>query len=541
MSAASLVIGSLFGFLLLVESSPQEPTPDRMRMILAHDNTSFPLTGKHKFVDCGSCHIRGVIGGTPETCEACHWDRRQDDPNRLQLGTQCADCHTTASWARILPGAWDHRAQTGFALEGSHASLSCEDCHTARNFSSATAECVQCHRDDFISARAPDHQAAAFPETCEVCHLNQVRWQGARFDHDRAFALRGAHQSAECGACHRDGVFAGTPSSCFDCHRADYERATNPNHLQAGFPTDCASCHGASATSWETATFDHARVFPLKGMHQTVQCSACHPGGNFTATSSECVDCHRGDYERTSQPNHLAAGFSTSCVGCHGDSATSWSGAAFEHDRFFPLNGRHRTVDCTACHVGGRFAGTPSACIDCHRADYDSATSPNHRQAGFSTDCTTCHGTGASGWTGASFNHNQFFPLQGAHRSLDCQACHARGYDLPRDCFGCHAPDYNAARNPDHVRSGFPTSCVNCHFANHTSWNQAVFRHDFPIDNGPHARLDCVECHQASTREFSCTLCHEHEKRRTDEEHREVGGYQYNSQACYACHPNGRS
>lgn len=670
-----------------LESKAQEQSQDRMRLILAHDNTSFPLTGNHKFVDCGGCHIRGVLGGTPETCEACHWDRRQDDPNRLQLGTQCADCHTTASWARILPGAWDHEERTGFALEGSHASLSCTDCHSTRSFGSTTAECVQCHQNDFRSARMPDHQAASFPTSCELCHLNQVRWEGAsfdhgffpltgphkaasceschsggrfagtatdcfschradfasaqspnhqqsgfatdclqchtenapswkgaKFDHDQVFPLRGTHQSVECAGCHRDGVFAGTSSNCYDCHRGDYERTTNPNHLQAGFPTDCASCHGISATSWGTASFDHASVFPLKGMHRAAQCSACHESGNFSATPSECVDCHRSEYQRTSQPNHLTAGFSTSCAGCHGDSATSWQGASFDHERVFPLRGRHRAAECTqchandrfagtpstciachqsdyqgtrnpnhasagfgtdcatchgeaasswsgasfdhnrffqlsgkhraadcaSCHVNGRFAGTPSNCIDCHRADYDRATAPNHRQAGFSTDCASCHGTQANSWTGATFNHNQFFPLQGAHRTLDCQACHARGYDLPRDCFGCHAPDYNAARNPDHVRSGFPTSCENCHLAGHTSWNQAVFQHDFPINSGPHAKFDCVECHQTSTRQFSCILCHEHEKNRMDDKHDEVGGYVYNSQACYGCHPNGR-
>ena len=523
-----------------LESTAQEPSPDRMRLLLAHDNTSFPLTGKHKLVDCGSCHIAGVLGGTPETCEACHWDRRQDDPNRLQLGSQCADCHTTASWARILPGAWEHDERTGFALGGSHATLSCTDCHSTRSFGSATAECVQCHQDDFRSTRMPEHQAAGFPTNCELCHLNQVRWEGAKFDHG-FFPLTGPHKAASCESCHSGGRFAGTSTDCFSCHWADFQSAQNPNHQQSGFATDCLQCHEENAPSWKGAKFDHDRLFPLRGKHQSVDCAACHPGGVFAGTPSNCYDCHRGDYERTTNPNHLQAGFPTDCASCHGEAASSWSGASFDHNRFFPLSGKHRAADCASCHVNGRFAGTPSSCVDCHRADYDRATSPNHRQAGFSTDCASCHGTQANSWTGATFNHNQFFPLQGAHRALDCQACHARGFDLPRDCFGCHAPDYNAARNPDHVQSGFPTSCENCHLPGHTSWNQAVFQHDFPIGSGPHAGFDCVECHQTSTREFSCILCHEHEKNRMDDKHKEVGGYVYNSQACYACHPNGKS
>jgi hypothetical protein len=349
------------------------------------------------------------------------------------------------------------------------------------------------------------------------------------------------HRTAQCVACHEGGAFSAARSECVACHRNEYERTTEPNHLTAGFSTSCAGCHGDSATGWQGASFDHDRQFPLRGQHRAADCTQCHANGRFAGTPSNCVACHQSEYQRTTSPNHASAGFGTDCATCHGEAASSWTGASFDHNRFFPLNGRHRAADCTQCHPNGRFAGTPSNCVDCHRADYDRTTSPNHRQGGFSTDCASCHGTQANGWTGASFNHNQFFPLQGAHRALDCQACHARGYNLPRDCFGCHAPDYNGARNPDHVRNGFPTSCENCHLPGHSSWSQAVFQHDFPIDSGAHARFDCVECHQSSTREFSCILCHEHEKNRMDEKHHEVGGYVYNSQACYSCHPNGRS
>jgi Cytochrome c3 len=760
----ALVSGT--GFAALSASTPtaQErgSSPDRTRLVLAHQNTSFPLVGKHKLVECGACHVNGIVGGTPEACEACHWSRRQDDPNRLQLGAHCGDCHTPQNWARILPGSFDHAEKTGFRLEGKHRTLACTECHTARNFSSATAECATCHMNDFRSAKMPDHLAANFPTNCELCHVNETQWQGARFDHssfaltgphkaiaceschqggrfagtptdcigchradfesakspnhlkagfstectqchgaspstwqgakfdhDRVFPLRGDHRAIACDACHRNGVFTGTPSNCVDCHRTDYEQTRSPSHVQAGFPTDCVACHGSAATSWTTAGFDHASVFPLKGTHKTLDCAACHKNGQFTATPSDCVDCHRSEYDHTSKPNHVSAGFSTNCVGCHGDNASSWLGASFDHDRVFPLQGRHKTADCTQCHVngrfagtpgncvdchradydrttnpnharagfgtdcmachgstattwagagfdhgaffqlngrhkttdctqchvngrfagtpsncidchrkdydrtaspnharagfstdctgchgtqantwagasfdhnrffqlngrhktvdcavchpGGRYAGTPSNCIDCHRTDYDRTTSPNHAQAGFATDCTSCHGNQATSWAGASFDHNQFFPLQGAHRTLDCQVCHKNGYNLPRDCYGCHAADYTAARNPDHVRSGFPTSCQNCHFPTHTSWSQAVFQHAFPINSGPHARLDCSECHHAATmQEFSCIDCHTHNKSNTDNIHRDVGGYAYNSQACYACHPNGR-
>jgi hypothetical protein len=740
----------------------QEATQDRVRMILAHDNTAFPLQGRHKTVECGACHLKGVLGGTPTQCEVCHWARHPDDPFKLQLGTQCADCHTPQNWARILPGSFEHERVTGFRLEGRHQGLDCVDCHESRSFQSATATCSQCHMKDFQAAKAPDHRAASFPTDCELCHRGASTWQGAKFDHsffplagqhrtatceschqngrfagtstqcfdchrldfesaknpnhvqagfdtdctlchgstavgwsgaqfdhDRAFPLRGMHKSLVCDQCHKNGVYIGTPSECIDCHRQDYDRTTNPNHQRAGFSENCVSCHGSSATSWQTGDFDHDRLFPLKGAHRAAECTECHANGVFTGTPSQCIDCHRADYDRTTNPNHRQAGFSENCIGCHGDGAAGWSGAGFDHERVFPLRGRHRVADCSQCHVNGRFAGTPSqcidchrtdydrtrnpnhassgfgtdcsachgdgatswagatfdherffplrgqhraaectrchlngrfagtptdcvachrtdydrttapnhasagfgtdcaschgsqasswlgaqfdhnrffelrgrhlaadctqchpngrfagtpsACVDCHKVDYDRTTSPNHAQAGFGTDCASCHGNQATSWLGATFDHNQFFPLQGAHRTLDCQACHASGFNLPKDCFGCHAPDYTAARNPDHVRAGFPTSCERCHFPNHTSWSQAVFQHSFPITSGPHGKFDCAECHRtANMQEFSCTHCHNHEQRKMDEKHKDVGGYVYNSQACYSCHPNGR-
>ena len=114
-------------------------------------------------------------------------------------------------------------------------------------------------------------------------------------------------------------------------------------------------------------------------------------------------------------------------------------------------------------------------------------------------------------------------------------------FNLPRNCFGCHADAYTATRSPDHVRAGFPTSCESCHFANHTSWSQAVFRHAFPIGSGRHAGFACSDCHVAADfRQFQCTGCHAHERSEMDDEHDDVGGYVYQSQACFACHPDGR-
>ena len=681
--ASALAVFSFFvvlhGNALSGNVRAQEAQPDRPRdLIQAHDNSNFPLVGRHRTVECSECHLQGVMAGTPRECEACHWTRRQDDRYRLQLGVHCENCHTPWSWKQLVGGRWNHEVETGYRLEGSHQVLECGACHGDSGFAATTAECGSCHIEDHRSVREPDHVAAGFPTQCEICHLSSTSWtSGIIFDHS-FYPLSGQHQAAACGDCHRNGSFAGTSTDCAACHMEDFNGTSNPNHQQAGFPTDCEVCHGASSSSWQGATtFEHGRVFPLNGQHRGAECNDCHVGGQYAGTSSDCVSCHREDYNQTTGPNHQQAGFPTDCETCHGDSAGTWVGATTEHRRFplkgrhqsadcgqchsggqyaglpsncaschlgeyqqtnhqqqgfstdcenchgdsattwqgasvdhrqFPLKGKHKTADCSQCHSSGQYAGLASDCVSCHRDDYqrtnhqqqgfstdcrschgDSANSwqgasfdhsrfplrgshqsadcsqchtngqyaglpsdcvdchlenynrTNHRQVGFSTDCESCHGTSATSWQGANFDHNQFFRLQGAHTSLNCDACHNQGSNPPRDCFGCHANDYNRTRDPDHVAAGFPSNCESCHLPNHVSWTQAVFNHDFPINSGKH-RLDCAECHQTSNfRQFSCIHCHDHEKSRMDEKHKEEAGYTYNSQACYSCHTNGRS
>jgi len=89
-----------------------------------------------------------------------------------------------------------------------------------------------------------------------------------------------------------------------------------------------------------------------------------------------------------------------------------------------------------------------------------------------------------------------------------------------------------------------PQTCEICH--SFYSWKPAQFtEHDgiFPIFSGNHAGEwnECSDCHisPGNFQIFSCLNCHEHRKDRMDNEHREVNGYLYESNACYNCHPNG--
>ena len=198
------------------------------------------------------------------------------------------------------------------------------------------------------------------------------------------------------------------------------------------------------------------------------------------------------------------------------------------------------------CHINGNYANTPNTCVGCHESDYDDSLNPNHSVLGLSTDCVTCHTTDP-GWAPALMpDHNSFYVIEGAHIPLSCVDCHNGDYNnTPNTCIGCHQAEYDNTNNPNHQSAQFPTDCTLCHGQN--VWTPATFDHDgmyFPIFSGKHDgewNL-CADCHFNSSNYniFSCINCHEHNnQQQVDEDHEDVPGYIYDSQACYSCHPDG--
>jgi hypothetical protein len=518
----------------------QWDTPNRA----FHKATAFPLEGRHLAVPCASCHINGVTKGTPQTCASCHWVRKQDDPYRTALGSQCEQCHRPASWSTVR---WDHAQATGMPLNPAHTMLDCASCHKNRVFTNANGQCVTCHRKDYDATATPNHQAAGFSTQCTECHKpSDAAFNQTRFNHNEVFPLVGLHAVQNCAACHTGGRYVGTPRDCVGCHRTAYDRTTNPNHVAAGFSTTCDGCHQPADTVWTgaTGTLNHSAFYPLVGVHATVECATCHVGGRYTGTPNECVGCHRTDYDRTANPNHSAAGYSTACDGCHHASDPGWTGAAVNHNAFYPLVGVHTTVACATCHVNNRYQGTPNTCVGCHGPDYDRTTNPNHAAAGYSTDCQGCHKATDPAWDSALVNHSAFFPLVGLHATAQCTACHVNNVyqGTPRDCYPCHTTSYQKTTNPNHQAAGFPTTCDACHKAADTTWALGKFTHSwFPITSGRHAGNPCSACHAIPTNYtvFTCITCHT--KTQTDSHHQGRNGYRYDSAACYSCHPTGRA
>ncbi len=458
-------------------------------------------------------------------------------PHGDDFDLDCALCHTVGDWRPLKSTLGFEHLATGFELDGAHSSADCGDCHESPRFSFVGTACADCHRDAHAGELGFD---------CEACH-SSTGWQNQRplFDAHAStlFPLLRPHTALDCDACHGEQLthqFATTPTDCFSCHLLDFTNTTDPDHVAAGFATECETCHSPVSPRWDEAVFQHPGSFLLDGAHRRLGCDDCHASG-FAGTLTDCAGCHIQDYRGTVDPDHATAGFPLECEVCH--DTTTWSSAVFDHNATaFPLRGQHQPLDCEVCHGDG-FAGTPTDCFACHRADYRATRDPDHVEAGFPTACETCHNE--SGWDGAVFDHDTTaFRLRNSHAGLDCEACHADGFaGTATDCFSCHADDYNRANDPDHAAAGFPTDCQNCHRP--TTWDDSDWDHRqfFPIYTGEHRGVwdGCDECHVApgNFRIFECILCHEHRKSEMDDEHDDVSGYRWESRACLECHPDG--
>jgi len=163
------------------------------------------------------------------------------------------------------------------------------------------------------------------------------------------------------------------------------------------------------------------------------------------------------------------------CITCH--TTKDWeviqSKIKFDHAQTgFPLRGRHTAVACRDCHADLKFTDTPNKCQDCH-ADL-------HRRKN-GAECELCHNT--NGWQVSIHNineHQDRFPLIGAHAVVDCYSCHKVGtvgqfnrFGLSTDCYSCHSKAFATAKVPNHRANGFSTDCRECHMSM-DSWSGAV-------------------------------------------------------------------
>ena len=226
------------------------------------------------------------------------------------------------------------------------------------------------------------------------------------------------------------------------------------------------------------------------------------------------------------------------CQNCH--TTLGWKPIRavpeFDHNQTrYPLRGMHQSVTCTQCHIKPVFTNVGLRCQDCH-ADI------HKRQLG--ANCEQCHTV--RGWQVSVqqiSQHNNRFPLTGAHAAVDCDSCHkgaanSKFQTMSTDCYSCHAADFKSALNPNHVTGQFPTACDTCHGTD--NWLNAKFDHSavgFPLSGG-HAvpPRQCADCHVNNNYSLSstaCVSCHLKDYQGTANPNHVAAKF---SQTCEQCH-----
>jgi hypothetical protein len=500
-----------------------------------------PLSRAHEslggITQCTTCHTLRI--GTAELkCLECHTEIAQRLTQKRGLhatlvknpsdGKECASCHSDHNGAEFNLIRWDppktsfdHR-QTGYTLEGKHAGVACEKCHTPANIRPADRplikikdlsrtylgtgqDCVTCH-DDPHDGRLGSN--------CTQCH-NFSDWEAASgFDHSKTrYPLTGLHAQVACEKCHTASGPQGTAKltglafgTCKDCHQDPH---------RGSFTQTCESCHNTSG--WGAirmpASFDHSKTdFPLLGKHTAVGCAECHNGGDFkkTLAHAQCMDCHKPDPHQGQFREHAGG---VECASCHTvDGFIPSTFGVKEHaESRYPLLGKHAEVACADCHTPAgaatKYKVAFGRCLDCHSDEHRGqfAATP------YLNRCEDCHGF--EGYRPAEFSlldhQKTAFTLEGAHLAVPCADCHstamiaggstAKYHFAEQACTACHNDPHDGkfqATMDRVLADGTPAGCQACH--NVQTWRDAGgFDHsttEFPL-TGAHRSVTCSACH----------------------------------------------
>jgi hypothetical protein len=330
-----------------------------------HDQTRFPLRGKHSALACIQCHPRGEKNKKIAfaNCSDCH----RQDPHRGQFGKDCQSCHVVDGFEKV---SFDH-GKTRFPLTGKHAAVSCQKCHPKKGTDKTTVykpqstACGDCHADVHLGQ---------FARNCEACHTTRgFSAAELKFDHqtDSVFPLLGKHAKISCLKCHvkvkmtfpagrgEAVLYKPLASECLSCHGDVH---------QGQLAKECRQCH--SFDSFKPAPgFDHERTgFSLRLFHASVGCRECHPLADLTGG---------GKTVKTARYKNITV----ECLGCHRN---------FDHSRTaFALTGVHGGLDCRQCHNAktpnirgtGKIKKGETECTLCHRSPH----------LGQQKNCRECH------------------------------------------------------------------------------------------------------------------------------------------------------
>lgn len=548
-----------------------------------------PLSRPHQSLggatNCTSCHKLGA-GEANFKCLACHTEiaarlaahkglhaTYHIAPGSSQECVRCHSEHNGEDFPLIKwdPNTFDHK-QTGYALEGKHAGLTCNKCHTServssseradikikdlnRTFLGVSQNCVTCHQDQ---------HKGRLGANCLQCHTYND-WKTVsvgQFDHSKTrYPLTGLHAQVACQKCHTPGPdnkprYTGIPfGQCSDCH-------TDPHH--GSFAQGCQACHNTSgwkkvSTEAVNQRFDHSKTkYPLLGKHATVECAQCHAGGDFKKPLAfqKCMDCHKPD-PHNGQFAKRPGGIE--CASCH--TVDGFKPARFtvkDHaTSAYPLEGKHAAVQCEQCHIPkGKdtlFKIKFQRCTDCHSDQHAGqfAATP------YFNACERCHNL--QGYKPSTFtlarHKDTHFVLTGGHIAIPCGDCHKEYADLkPKpavlyhwdnlSCTTCHTDPHKGQFN-ERMRlaraDGKAAGCEACHTTK--SWKElSGFDHSktsFPL-LGAHRATACMDCHKPPNLETTLlNVDFKAAPTRCEECHEDIHGKQFAKNgvtACADCH-----
>ncbi len=424
-----------------------------------HNKADFQLKGKHKEVECTSCHEVTFTNGNKfqrfkdiqhTSCASCH-----SDPHDGAFGAKCKDCHTEESFKEFIGKSTFNHAQTQFPLAGKHKKLDCSSCHQVETQTRVDKIFQDYNGRDFHNCTTchEDVHETKFGNDCKQCHTEesfQKIINPGQFQHQlTGYPLEGQHVKVDCRKCHLNKTTDPLPHElCGDCHKDYHEGQFYKDNKKP----DCKECHTISGFSESSYTIEQHQtsLFPLSGAHQATPCFACHLRNeqwSFRDIGNRCADCHIDVHEGSLSEKYYPQ---KSCHQCHNED--SWVEVNFEHQQTgFALSGKHKEIACVSCHqkeTGNElqhkigFTGKQQECASCHTDQHRG----QFEKAG-TTYCNTCHD--AEHWKPSHYDHNMAqFKLDGAHATVACSKCHKEQmvdnqkivlYKIEKfECIDCH-------------------------------------------------------------------------------------------------------
>ncbi|MEZ4362109.1 MAG: hypothetical protein R3B48_18115 [Kofleriaceae bacterium] len=350
---------------------------DTGRDKIRSNHPGLSLAAGHARVDCKACHDRGNdrAPSKGKACVACH-----KAVHLASFGPRCERCHASIRWVGLAPSIGrDHHDETRYRLQGAHQAIACDRCHpstrpVAQRFRGlAFGKCASCHADPHAGEFAARDRGE-----CAACHTVAgfaPTTFGVTAHATTGFALDGKHLATPCSGCHPAPrprlTFRQPKRACAECHDDPHGAQFAAEMAKGG----CATCH--STLDWREPKIDHA-TWPLLGAHARATCAGCHGaqrGGAqpaaYRGIPRDCEGCHEdlhaGQFVQ-SEPVRR-------CERCH-TAMTFQIARTFPHQETrFPLLGKHRALECSACHRAEALRNGASAvrwrlgysqCKDCH-------------------------------------------------------------------------------------------------------------------------------------------------------------------------------